>query len=976
MAQPPKWEDTTPLWEETKPIEDVPKWEDTTPTWEATQPMTEPPTMTEAAARGAASGITMGFADELEAAWKAGAISGPEYEQEKKKIRGEYAAAREAFPKTTFITDLAASLLIPVPGASARAATTAGKAAVKAVSGATKIKKAAMTGAALGAAEGMGRSEGETIEEVTKDTLVGLGLGGVAGGALSAAGVGINKFKDKTREKISANQAEIFKGAQKYIKDIEVDDKALAEHIAGRPLKAKKAAEVLDKANAENSLQGHTARFKFKKAAEKYIEEEGIVGNSELSPFMRKAFNFMSDAQFVYDDIDTKWGTTLTPTLNKLSGEKYNLYTYAMKDVQNETKALKKLFRKATVSSEEVFDHINYGKPLKLTNDADKQLVSETKRIFEDMRRSVNDLGLPVKELTRPDQTSGYVTNALVDKVTYKAKVQDKLDEVLGLVDEMTLKKASKKEFGNLRKQHKELDDLVRGLKISSDFKIKDGRDMYNAINQIYMPKSVSDTLLTSKANAMLKREDNIPDFLLEKDITKLMNRWASNTYRHALFRDEVGELTTNMLVLQKLDPISAQYIERHINDILGKPTGIGSLAEDIQSKAMDAARRATSPRAKKMYETFARLPDAGRYLQNQVYANYLGLNPRANVRNLTQMVMMTTPEMSLAGPKAAKKALGYTLRGYAEIADSVKNNPSLWSNEAFRKSAIGKELKANGWLPESFTGEGRDLMRQAILDNSGLTMKGGAAAKDAIDRASEMAMTWYEKTDLLNRAGTLRMSKHLAKDFLAKDEAAQAIVGRMPKGYRIKIDQALKSGNDKEVGRLIADHFLASTQFNYNRVALSEFGRWAGPIFSMFTKWPTSIAGDMVAKVRRDGAVSGGKQIAMKYGTPWAALAMADAMLEKDERGRIKDPRTRELVGSQGLKSWAPVGAGKSVVTGEVFEPPALGAAKGFVRAATSPKEDSFINYLGNQTQSFAPGGWIYRIFMDDMPHYMGEEK
>jgi hypothetical protein len=144
----------------------------------------------ESGLRGAAQGITMEFADELEA--KARSLMGEgEYDKLLPEVRDQYKEAAAQNPVTYYGADVASSFLIPVPGLGL---------ASKAVKGATlgaKAGRASLTGAAGGAIVGAGASEGGDLQTVGYDAAFGAALGGVAAPALVGAAPLVGKVAKK-----------------------------------------------------------------------------------------------------------------------------------------------------------------------------------------------------------------------------------------------------------------------------------------------------------------------------------------------------------------------------------------------------------------------------------------------------------------------------------------------------------------------------------------------------------------------------------------------------------------------------------------------------------------------------------------------------------------------------------------------------------------------------------------------------------
>jgi hypothetical protein len=144
-----------------------------------------------AGALGVAQGATLGFADEIAAAVGAtkGALQGKGIKQayldSLENVRSTFKEAEEQQPGAFLAGDVAGSVGTAfVPGLNIAKG-------VKSLSSAGKIGKAALKGAGIGAAEGLGRTEEDVLSAgALKDVGLGAALGtvgGLVGGALGAA---------------------------------------------------------------------------------------------------------------------------------------------------------------------------------------------------------------------------------------------------------------------------------------------------------------------------------------------------------------------------------------------------------------------------------------------------------------------------------------------------------------------------------------------------------------------------------------------------------------------------------------------------------------------------------------------------------------------------------------------------------------------------------------------------------------------
>jgi hypothetical protein len=281
---------------------------------------------------------------------------------------------------------------------------------------------------------------------------------------------------------------------------------------------------------------------------------------------------------------------------------------------------------------------------------------------------------------------------------------------------------------------------------------------------------------------------------------------------------------------------------------------------------------------------------------QTAVYPAYLGLNAKATIRNIGQNWVQTAPWM------------GGTY-GLNVVARSSASN--------FFKHT--KRMKADGLLAAGFKAEA--LSHQ--------TTKAGRA----YGRLGDISMKFYELSDNLNRMVAYNAGHVLARDLSRGSADALQALEKMGPGVRLSLRkaglttvEAMRADMDK-VGDIIGKHTVARTQFHYGVEQKAEFLRTMGPMFSMFTKWPVSIASDFNTIWRENPkAHKAALRMFERYGAPLAAFATLQSQIGDD------DQVYNALIGD--IKSWAPV---MSVLDMGILNNPAIEAAMsvpGFFKA------------------------------------------
>jgi hypothetical protein len=135
------------------------------------------------AARSAAQGATFGFADELEAALRTGAVSGPQYESLRNQLRQQQKQFGYDYPITSGVTEVGGALAAPFAGF--KALGRMAPAAQEAITGTTvlgQVGRGAAVGGVTGALTGAGTAE----RDIGMQAGVTGTIGAVLGGALPA----------------------------------------------------------------------------------------------------------------------------------------------------------------------------------------------------------------------------------------------------------------------------------------------------------------------------------------------------------------------------------------------------------------------------------------------------------------------------------------------------------------------------------------------------------------------------------------------------------------------------------------------------------------------------------------------------------------------------------------------------------------------------------------------------------------------
>lgn len=211
--------------------------------------------------RGAAQGVSFGFADELSAGVKAlprllpgGESFGDAYSSEVAENRAEDEAARSAHPIATLAGELVGAVAPAIATGGASAPVSGARAGVTAARAGSTIGRLGRQGAALGALEGVGRSEGNILERVP-----GAVTGAVAGGALGAGLPLVGKGIRRVGEAFGVGQGAAGRRAADEILEALSGEDLAPSDVAGR-LTGTADETIMDVAGSTRRL-GETANL-------------------------------------------------------------------------------------------------------------------------------------------------------------------------------------------------------------------------------------------------------------------------------------------------------------------------------------------------------------------------------------------------------------------------------------------------------------------------------------------------------------------------------------------------------------------------------------------------------------------------------------------------------------------------------------------------------------------------------------------
>jgi hypothetical protein len=922
---------------------------------------------------------------------------------------------------------------------------------LKAAEGASmlaKMAKAALAGSATGTAASLGRSEeGKELESAA----IGATAGAVLGGAIPtvAPGVkylfgsrslprveaeaidtvsrnpniqkGIDEMASRTRESedilerivsnpknrnISTDEAVTILEQQlpeKRLQKILSDDSKEVEILsrqAGRQLTGEEAAKILANDIIEDRLLkvaseiSDTTVKKLEKAvdsiedyanrqgkdgflnkyrnlvelenATKYLQRSGEKILDQPN-FAGKVMNFVSDAQFVLQRLDSKYGTDLRGILSDAS-RAYNKSTYALTKFRTKMDDIFRSARKLgtdrdLVDGKKIYNAIDTGNYSGLSKQ-EIDTANQVKDFFGAARDYVNKVNdQSVAPLSIPERAN-YIPKMIKKTEEATSILTDKLSAVEKQIPEIN--QLSKKELYSLAKDNADVKDLI-DTSIMMGKKFDNGRSLTNNIRELTSTRRGSLNMET-KARAALAREGEIPDFLLEKNVYKLMDMWTANTVRHLYLRNSIDKLATASKVLGKAGAdVESKYVADLVKDIMGVRQG--TMAEAYLQSKVFIDRKLDS-----IIKQFGKdsipggvaisakaIPDMLNAMTRQIYPNMLGyFSPRAVLQNATALFTKVAPEIGgIYGYKEVLRGATYAALNFKRLSQKAANM---------------------GTVPDEFIRKGEQAIAEGIQRSALYQIP----AK-ALDGMAKAGMTAYQASEKMNRVTVLALGELLAKDIAAGRPGALKSLAKFPPSVRSAVK---KAGSTEEVGNLLGAYLNDVTQYNYNRLTMSEFGRTAGPFFSTFSKWPTATAGEILYELETKGALKGSTRLAEKFIAPLLLLQGVDVMLGAERPdddsmlGQLRflsgmgnldrdssGDRYKKLAGSSGFSQAAPIGSLAGIANGEIFSPPAMDAiVNGIIKPAIEGDSAKISKGIASMANNFVPGAGAARFITDDV--------
>lgn len=665
---------------------------------------------------------------------------------------------------------------------------------------------------------------------------------------------------------------------------------------------------------------------------------------------IRKAMSIMADARYVYGAADERLGTRLVPALDDVSAG----LNHFSDEIASAGLAQKPL-HKELLSVEKanpgfsLFDAME-GRAHPST-EQEEHLVQSWHDAFEARRQRAEELGVPITKLE-----GGYVPHMMVEPVEAVRRIESRIEDRSPAGLEALVERA--------KAGDEHAADTVKGLEAFTGETIEDATSASRALRALDDP-AASGAGSGTRARFGEQRTDSIPHFLLETDVPKLLARWTANTYRHAYLRGPLQELASRADAIKEQAPEVAGYIERHIRDLSGvRPgtiadaTGRASSAMQVQlARAAGAAEAAGQPIKAQALRLATKLPDMVSSMAQNMNVYALGLRPTTGLKILLQPYSYSLPTL---GSQAARD---FTLATADAVKAAMSGNMKSEFAEVVSRGLSPQKLplEAGRWISEG-------LERSPVR-------RWAANAQEALN---SLALWQYRNSHMMARIVSLKASQRLMGRMFEEPSLARSVLARIEEpGYQRVISEAMTRGDRERAENLMAQYVNGSTQFNFDRAGMSEYGRTMGSLFSTFTKVPLTVLSDFAKSADR---ISRSKQmtpeltrLTMKYLAP----ALSFYALEK----AVAASGVREdhpAIGAALPKNFAKVPPFEA--TGKISEMSPLSAplphaVAELAKVISEGDEVKAKRALAELTAPALPGSAWLRFFLSDAPRYLGQE-
>jgi hypothetical protein len=766
--------------------------------------------------------------------------------------------------------------------------------------------------------------------------------------------------------------------------------KELAQDLG---LRKGKKAEAIDFLRNKMVVQPEVVQEQFLGRIRNRITDELVtakqipmLGKDADAGFLSKAFRFLGDGRWVAADLDEKFGTKLAPALDRVSRKMRAAVSYETM-IAKEAKEIDKLAKSSGVVTSREGPLYSYLAGTTPTPSNTKPVVDRLRQTFDRLLEDQKELGVNITGL----EGGNYITRTLLDLVErHKAfkTMTNKVKQELGTLP-MTIDNVAKLESG--KQLISGLEWVERGaFKFNKATPDEQFHRLLKRHSELPNMKEI-DELLANENNLFqyaLKREGSAPDFLLEKDVFKILRKYTHGAMKNALVEPELVALRTG---IQRLEDVGAKSSARHLKGIttylsrgqLDPKWGAFqrfTRQQEFKWKLKHAAAfeqaekegRSVSAAAHKLAYQVPEIYDG---LISSIYANLLG-TPRQVLVNLSGSFTMGIPELGL---KEFSRAFGRVSKKFLTsqanpIQDTILD-PSMARilgkrvGDKHEFHSFSDWAKSRGYIANESHNRVRLGTAQGVEEGLAAPLQAVASTVKTVNNAS---MYLFSKAEVFNRALAGEAGRDIAERWAAgklSPQLQKTLLRKMDSGYRRELLANLQAGNVEKASDLLSEYFVGRIALNYDKAQAAFFARNLGTLFSMFSKWPSHVAGEIAYKMRNRGAAEAALDAVGKYLAPAVVLGAVGLPMKE----MLGEARYNAIIGKSGMVGWAPGGSILGIASGEQFTPLPLDIAKevgaGISRIDPEDPTSGIINAANAVLKYLGPGAQILRVFTHDLP-------
>ena len=789
-----------------------------------------------------------------------------------------------------------------------------------------------------------------------------------------------------------------------YINDVAERDPTLATKVGydevrmqyyRRPATNDEIFEAIQSRGADY-LRDDWRSTRWSELAESAAAQRGVQFRGDDAIVGKTVANAAGDRQFGFKVIDERTGKDTLKNFyaantnsNKLTVDKDRFFAgeEGIKGIYKTAKKAKQLV-KDMVSDEGLMYKALSTRNLELLPAEWRPTAEKVIRFFDSVKERANTVkGDDIQPLAIRTREDFGLPQKLVRPTDYVLKMKTKYAELQDTIASLSadnIKAISNKNVpkGMDPAVAESIRDFMRGVEIvRPTTKIQDAASLVKAYKEVTQTGGAG-VKLHSIASTTMERTEAIPDFLREKNIFRLMDRYTSDTLKNVYLRQPLERLMKSATLLDKTGAkVEAAFVKRYVADMLGmRAFSMARLGQEVRTAFVNTLDTVFSKaikdpvRREKAVRMVASFPEAMASLQYNIYPNVLGLNIRAHIAQLTQPLFKTAPE--LGGEYGYRAVARSYLTTTMQMMQTIKAGVGAKFGAGTLPPDVFAKLKALGLEPKSYTRENLDAIEKGLELTHGLS-KANRAMSDFI-------LKTYSSMDSLNRAATLNVSERIVRDLNNNVPGAVKAVSKMPLAVKRQIIEA--KGNPAAQLKAIAVHLNSATQFNYSKAAISELGTIVGPFLSTFTKWPLATAGDIAADIRTKGIGRGSVRVLEKYGAVYAMASLADSLLYMAVTGDAEvwpdwkeaGPRWAKILGRSGFTGMTPIESLSPVVgmvlptdkKDSLVKSPVVEALySDLLQPVIEGDEDKMEKGFIKATTTFVPGGFVYTLLNKTAP-------